>query len=645
MGSSGLGRLLVDEGLLTESDRRTIKDMSGSSASSFARGVIALGILSEEELSRFLVERTHFRLASKDLTGEVTPSASAALDSALIERLGVLPLTLEGGVLTVAVPDPLDQDVIRQLAFFTGYKIKPLVATFSQIDQGLASLVKSYAPKKSYMENFLETHADAAARMLRLKAQMEASQKMRREEAANPRDAEGTGAADTADFTELSFDDQFDFVTDSGTDEAMTFEFIPPESATLDRGNASEAVEEGSELEADPVDTQESFGAGDVESPVKASNVAADDHLDEIEEAPPAASPAVKKTSDVKGDDGSLVFDDIDDIEEEKEDEAKPDASAAQLAAPGGPLAPLTVDIPGTEPLEGSEVSSSLDPLTVTDELLGAEPQELIDNSTSPSTEEVENPFSDLDELDAIETTLESTELMQDLGPDLTQELMSETSQQDAKIFDKTTGVTSAQAASAANFVPQTESKKESPKPFSTNTAQKIAALNHASLDLSLISSPVDSARRLSQAFSDIGIKKGFTIKLTEGNIAFLGMWQDTQESSSKKTNFSQINPSTTLVVQGFAWSKVKDIIWQIPCGEWLPANGMGIRPAKTDETNWGKDPGTHPMILCLETPKQKSVSGSSKIAILCTWPDADLNEPSMLETSLQFIKQFSGRF
>ena len=43
MATSGLGVLLVDEGLLSEADRRTIKRASGNLGSAFARSVLAMG--------------------------------------------------------------------------------------------------------------------------------------------------------------------------------------------------------------------------------------------------------------------------------------------------------------------------------------------------------------------------------------------------------------------------------------------------------------------------------------------------------------------------------------------------------------------------------------------------------------------------
>ncbi len=169
MATSGLGQLLVKEGLLTESDRILIRTASGTQGAAFARGVIAIGLLDEEELAAFLAEKTKWRVADKDLSRESRKDAWAAIDRLLVERLEVMPLRLEGDTLLVAMVDPLDRDTIEQLRFFTGCRIKPVIATLSQIRAGLAKLLIDFKPASSHLENFLENHALSASQKIRLK--------------------------------------------------------------------------------------------------------------------------------------------------------------------------------------------------------------------------------------------------------------------------------------------------------------------------------------------------------------------------------------------------------------------------------------------------------------------------------------------
>src|SRR5690606_23342777 len=161
------GNLLVEEGLLTETDRRTIKRESGTQGAAFAKSIVALGLLDEDELAAFLAERTPHKLAPKDLSTVTTQAAVGAVDRPLLERLEVVPLDFKNNTLHVAMADPLDRDALAQLRFFTGYKIKPVIATFSQIRKGLQRLIPEFMPKQSTLEEFLKNHVLAASARLK----------------------------------------------------------------------------------------------------------------------------------------------------------------------------------------------------------------------------------------------------------------------------------------------------------------------------------------------------------------------------------------------------------------------------------------------------------------------------------------------
>jgi hypothetical protein len=167
MGNSSLGTLLVEDGLLTESDRRLIRRGCGANGA-FARGVLALGLLDEDELAAFIAEKTRWRIAGREALRHPAREAIGLIDLPLIERLEVVPLKLEGGKLHVAMLDPLDADTVRQIEFFTGHAVRPVIATLSQIRAGITALHKGYKPLRSSFEEFLTHHASAASRRQRL---------------------------------------------------------------------------------------------------------------------------------------------------------------------------------------------------------------------------------------------------------------------------------------------------------------------------------------------------------------------------------------------------------------------------------------------------------------------------------------------
>ena len=168
MATSRLGLLLVEDGLLTEADRRTIKRNCGGEGAAFARSILAIGLLAEDELAAFLAEKTQWRVAPMDLLAAAEKEAIDAVDPILMQRLEAIPLRIQDGVLHIAVVDPLDEDTLNQLAFFTGSKVRPVIATLSAIRAALKGLDQEYRPERTHLEAFMTNHAVAASRQLRI---------------------------------------------------------------------------------------------------------------------------------------------------------------------------------------------------------------------------------------------------------------------------------------------------------------------------------------------------------------------------------------------------------------------------------------------------------------------------------------------
>lgn len=348
MATSGLGNLLVEEGLLTEADRRTIRRTSGSRGGAFAKGVLALGLLDEDELAAFLAERTRWRVAGKDLLKESLRDAWAAVDRPLMERLEVVPLRVTGDTLHVAMLDPLDQDTLRQLEFFSGYRIVPVIATASQLKVGLTKLLKSYKPSQSQLEQFLTNHATSASRRLRIAEDPGTPPKARAEPVPAP-------SADLLD--DVSFDD----------DEAK-----PRES-----GEAFDDLDDTPEMDAAPTPVVESsddelIDEGDGGNHLEDMAMGLDDEgdsdgLEENEaEAAPAADAAAMPGSAAA--DVLAAFDDPNDIGglddlgdlDDVVDGALGDVGGDEPAAPAAPKGTLAAAVDAAGELEGD--LSAFDP-------------------------------------------------------------------------------------------------------------------------------------------------------------------------------------------------------------------------------------------------------------------------------------------
>jgi hypothetical protein len=168
MGTSGLGTLLVKDGLLSEQDRQTIMRMSGHGSGAFAKGVIATGLLTPDELASFLAEKTPYQVAAKNFVNNAATDALASLDTHLLVKLEAYPLQKEHDKLTVAMLDPLDPETVNCLSFFSGMKIKPVIAPLHLIHRALQKLVPKFEPENTELEAFISSHVSMAYRVYRL---------------------------------------------------------------------------------------------------------------------------------------------------------------------------------------------------------------------------------------------------------------------------------------------------------------------------------------------------------------------------------------------------------------------------------------------------------------------------------------------
>jgi hypothetical protein len=166
MISASLARLLVTEGLISDEDGRTIQLNSGTEPWAFAKGVLALGLLDEDELCAILADRTQFKLASRDLLNDYDSQAFRVLDPIIAAQLEVFPLRVNGDGLVCAMADPMDRSITKKIEFFTGYRVKPEIASISSIRYALSNIVQGFSPKPTKFEKFLLLHAGPALKQI-----------------------------------------------------------------------------------------------------------------------------------------------------------------------------------------------------------------------------------------------------------------------------------------------------------------------------------------------------------------------------------------------------------------------------------------------------------------------------------------------
>jgi MshEN domain len=100
--------------------------------------LIELDFIDEETLARFLSEKLMVPFVNPDHILTIPPDVIALITHDLALKYRVLPIRVTGRKLFLVMSDPSDLNAIDEIAFITGYGIKPLVTPEVRLMQALA---------------------------------------------------------------------------------------------------------------------------------------------------------------------------------------------------------------------------------------------------------------------------------------------------------------------------------------------------------------------------------------------------------------------------------------------------------------------------------------------------------------------------
>ncbi|MEJ2724480.1 MAG: ATPase, T2SS/T4P/T4SS family, partial [Deltaproteobacteria bacterium] len=143
-----LGELLVETGLL-EGDKLTeALDVQKNSGKRLGQILIEMNLVSEEEMAFALAMQ--LKIPYVDLTNyEIPANVIETIPEEVSRKFFCIPISLKNSILDVAMADPLDLNMMKDLQFVTGYSIQPAISTSSQIAEVIQ---KHYHPEKTLSE-------------------------------------------------------------------------------------------------------------------------------------------------------------------------------------------------------------------------------------------------------------------------------------------------------------------------------------------------------------------------------------------------------------------------------------------------------------------------------------------------------------
>ncbi len=143
-----LGEILIESGLLTSDKLQDALDVQKRTGKRLGDALIEMRLISEEEIAFALAMQLKIPfLDLKDhlIEGDVID----CVPEEVCRKFVCIPVNMKNSILDVAMADPLDLNVMKDLQFITGYTIHPAISTRTQI---IDKLQRHYHPEKSIEE-------------------------------------------------------------------------------------------------------------------------------------------------------------------------------------------------------------------------------------------------------------------------------------------------------------------------------------------------------------------------------------------------------------------------------------------------------------------------------------------------------------
>ncbi|MEK7795464.1 MAG: ATPase, T2SS/T4P/T4SS family, partial [Candidatus Hydrogenedentota bacterium] len=159
-----LGDVLLEQEMITEDQLKECIAAQRQSNTSLASVLVEKGYLDEEDLVVTLSEQLgipHIRVAHYNIPQEVLDE----VPETLARQYQMLPVSVTGDVLTLAMADPLNIMALDDLRMLTSYEIEPVVALQSELIQ---TIEKHYGAGKKSAELYNELIGDGREQDLNL---------------------------------------------------------------------------------------------------------------------------------------------------------------------------------------------------------------------------------------------------------------------------------------------------------------------------------------------------------------------------------------------------------------------------------------------------------------------------------------------
>ena len=171
-----LGEILVEKGIITPQELEAAVRKQHETKEMIGAVLVNMGLITERKLLQVLGEQQGIRFM--DLKGiNIDPKAIELVPAKFAWHYRIMPIRLEGNVLTIAIANPFDMWPIDDLETNLGYRVDKVLATGQDIADGIK---KFYGVGADTVERILagETHKVKETRTAERKDKVEDLEKM-----------------------------------------------------------------------------------------------------------------------------------------------------------------------------------------------------------------------------------------------------------------------------------------------------------------------------------------------------------------------------------------------------------------------------------------------------------------------------------
>ncbi|MCG6917088.1 MAG: type IV-A pilus assembly ATPase PilB [Deltaproteobacteria bacterium] len=154
-----LGNFLVREGLITPEQLENALQEQKANGGMLGSNLVRMGYIEEAELMEFLSKQ--FGVPSTDPSKlDVDPDVIEMIPGNIVQKYRIVPISLEGQTLTIAMVDPSNIFIIDDIKFLTRKNIRVTVATESSIKSAMDRFYDAGAALEDVMQEFDEDGVD-----------------------------------------------------------------------------------------------------------------------------------------------------------------------------------------------------------------------------------------------------------------------------------------------------------------------------------------------------------------------------------------------------------------------------------------------------------------------------------------------------